>query len=105
MLAPEAGTGVSEAGVWLRVGLKLTCTSGKNLPSCAWTACCAARNVASVDCRLGLLASARSINALSAGDLNIVHHSLGISRPAMKRWLWPAATSADDVCRASGSRV
>src|SRR5580704_1703186 len=105
MVAPEAVAGDSEAAVCARNGLKLACASGKYLPSCAYTACCAARSVAMADCRLGLLAIARSISALSAGDLNTAHHSLGISRPAMKRWLWPAAASADDVRGASGSRV
>src|ERR1700722_11038387 len=104
MLAPEAGIGDNDEAVCCRVGLKFDCTTGKNFPSWAAPACCAARSVANADCRLGLLASDRSISALSAGERYTAHHSCGMSRPATKRWRAPAAVSVDDVV-ATGSRV
>src|SRR3984885_3607852 len=105
MLAPEEGTGESAAEVRLRVGLKFGVTSGKYFPFCASPASFAARNVAKADCRSGLLRSARSTKALSAGDLNSTHHFCGISRPSTNRCGRPVGASVAEVCPESGSRV
>ena len=73
--------------------------AGKQLPRSAARVSLACRNAAVAASSVGLLLSARSIKALSAGDWNRVHHWPGMSSPATKFCALTGRSARPELCR------